>query len=164
MFLQNETAAFPVGKKQGEPGTHDSWFIPPPKVKQNKVHFFFLRRRCVMVSPTSPLLWLSTPCRRSWPSAPDQAAYGCILSPSLVHSLHPVCGDAAENKMLPVLFKTCSYYSSEDVPNMVFLYTTETCCVTVSPSTTPPSYPSVLNPPPLRQFAWRGFHVARAVR
>lgn len=36
-------------------------------------------RRCVMASLTSPPPWPLTPCRKSWPSAPGQAAYECIL-------------------------------------------------------------------------------------
>lgn len=36
-------------------------------------------RRCAMASRTSPPPWPLTPCRRSWLSAPGQAAYGCIL-------------------------------------------------------------------------------------
>lgn len=61
-------------------------------------------RRCVMVSLTSPPPWPLTPCRRSWPSAPGRAAYGCILQtfpptpPSSPPSLPPFpwrpCSDA----------------------------------------------------------------------
>lgn len=54
-----------------------------------------------MVSPTSPPLWLSTPCRRSWPSAPDQAAYGCILLP-----FHPICCVKKNNESV----KTLNFY------------------------------------------------------
>lgn len=35
-----------------------------------------------MASLTSPPLWPLTLCRRSWPSAPGQAAYECILEQS----------------------------------------------------------------------------------